>query len=277
MNDFERELRDALHAYGSAMQPSAPPAVIETIAADASSGRRWLVAAAAGIVVCTGAGLLWFTRDADPSVAPSPSATSRPSVDTTVQPTIAPSTTGSETTGATNSLATTSTATTAPPTTTTAAPTTSDPGPLFFVDGALLGIAQTTSLADGVAALGVQPLQQGDPGFEEGMLDGSCTGTPDPWVLRSGGLTFVYEGTSPETAILSNWRYTGGPAAGYTEVVAPFDIRIGDPRSKVEQAHPDGSFSDDEIHVGVPFPLRFGIENGVVAWFGIVDCLFEGE
>ncbi len=80
---------------------------------------------------------------------------------------------------------------------------------------------------------------------------------------------------SAKTAILTIWTYTGGFAAGFTEIVAPYDIRIGNPRSTLEAANP--SFTDyvDEIHVGSPFYLRFVVENNIINWFGIIDCIFE--
>lgn len=31
----------------------------------------------------------------------------------------------------------------------------------------------------------------------------------------------------------------------------------------------------DEIHVGSPFYLRFVVENNIINWFGIIDCIFE--
>jgi hypothetical protein len=86
----------------------------------------------------------------------------------------------------------------------------------------------------------------------------------------------VFERSTPNDAyVLTNWRYVGGPVAGFSEMVAPSDIRIGDPRSKLEMANPGFTDYGGEIDVGTPFYLRFGVENGTVSWFGIVDCVFE--
>lgn len=107
----------------------------------------------------------------------------------------------------------------------------------------------------------------------------ACTNTPEPWVIRTGGLTLVFEnpdGSSEDHASLTNWRYIGGPVAGITEMVAPHDIRIGDTRDKVEAANPDFTDYVDELWVSNPF-LRFGVPNGVVEWFGIIDCVFEPQ
>jgi hypothetical protein len=144
-------------------------------------------------------------------------------------------------------------------------------GPLEFVDGKFLGIAQGSLLTDAVSALGVAPVLLYDldpPAF-------ACTGTDAPWAIRSGGLTLVFEGSSEDTAFLTNWMYIGGSVAEFTEMVAPNDVRIGDARGKVEAAYPGFSDIGDEIAVSNPVYLRFAFENNMVNWFGIIDCVFE--
>ena len=148
-------------------------------------------------------------------------------------------------------------------------------GPLEFVDGKFLGIRQGSLLADAAAALGVTPvpisgLDQSEPVY-------ACTGTPDPWVIRTGGLTLVFESSAPEPKFLTNWRYIGGPVASFTEMVAPNDMRIGDTRAKLEAAYPGFTDLVDEIDVSTPMSLRFGVENDTVNWFGIIDCVMEGQ
>ena len=213
--------------------------------------------------------------------------TSTASIATSASTTTTPATTEPATTATTvtptTGTATTVPATTVPPTTATTAPTTavpvttiaSDAGPLEFVDGKLLGIAQGTELAFATAALGVTPVRLNDVEFDPPVI--GCTGTPDPWVIRTGGLTLVFESLPGEEPILSNWTYTGGPVAGFTEIIAPNGIRIGDPRSAVEAANPGFLDLIDQIDVNEPFYLRYDVENDVVNWFGIVDCLFETE
>ena len=202
-------------------------------------------------------------------------------VATTAPPTTRPATTEpAATEPATTAPVTTIPATTIPVTTTpaTTAPATTiatDRGPLEFVDGKLLGISQGTELAFATAALGVTPVRLNDVEFDPPVS--GCTGTPDPLVIRTGGLTLVFEAFEGEEPILSNWTYTGGPVAGYSEIVAPFEIRIGDSRSKVEAANPGFLDLRDQIDVYEPFYLRYDVENDVVNWFGIIDCLFETE
>jgi hypothetical protein len=161
--------------------------------------------------------------------------------------------------------------------TTTAVTTTTvgEPRALEFVDGQLLGISQGSQLTSAEDILGVTALPMFGNEFDPPIS--ACTGTPDPRVIRTGGLTLVFEGSSLETAFLTNWTYTGGPAAGFTEIVAPGDIRIGDPRSKLEAANPGFASYGGEIDVGSPFYLRYGVENDTVNWFGVIDCVFEGE
>ena len=211
--------------------------------------------------------------------------TTSASIATSAPTTTTPATTEPATT-TTTVTATTVTATTVPATTVTTAttaPATAAPattiaggaGPLEFVDGKLLGIAQGTELAFATTALGVTPVRLNDAEFDPPVI--GCTGTPDPWVIRTGGLTLVFESLPGEEPILSNWTYTGGPVAGFTEIIAPNGIRIGDPRSAVEAANPGFLDLVDQIDVFEPFYLRYDVENDVVNWFGIVDCLFETE
>ena len=70
-------------------------------------------------------------------------------------------------------------------------------------------------------------------------------------VIRSGGLTLVFEHLTPaDDYRLTNWQYVGGPAAGFSEIVAPFGIRIGDARSELDAANPDFTDYISEIEVG---------------------------
>ena len=152
----------------------------------------------------------------------------------------------------------------APPTTT---------GPLEFVDGTFLGMRQGSLLTDAVTALGVEPMTA-----SEAELTGpvyACTGTTDPMVIRSAGLTLVFEHLTPsDDYVLTNWRYTGGPVAGFTEMVGPGNIRIGDPRDKVEAAFPDLADMGDQLSVSSPVQ-RYGLVDNIVDWFGPIDCVFE--
>ena len=102
-------------------------------------------------------------------------------------------------------------------------------------------------------------------------------GTLAPWSIRTGGLTLVFEGQSEASSALTNWTYSGGPVAGFTELVAPNGIRIGDNRADVAAAHPGATDLGDEVAVASPVVLRFAMDEDVVESFGIIDCVFEGQ
>jgi hypothetical protein len=87
----------------------------------------------------------------------------------------------------------------------------------------------------------------------------------------------IFDGSSPDSARLTTWRYDGGPAIGFTEIVGPRDIRVGDDRNKVTAAFSDSFDLGDAIDVYKPFHLRFGFDDGdKIAWFGTVDCVASG-
>jgi hypothetical protein len=91
-------------------------------------------------------------------------------------------------------------------------------------------------------------------------------------VIYSAGLTLVFEGTSASTARLSTWRYTGGPAAGFTAVVAPHHLVVGSTRREVLSAFRQADDLGGTIDVGAPVNLRFGLDGDSVTWFGSAAC-----
>ena len=221
----------------------------------------WIAVVAGGLLTaCTSSTEAPSTASATTDLA---TPTSVPVATSTTEPVIASTT-----------VVASSVAQTPPPTLTSpteAPPTTT--GPLEFVDGTFVGIRQGSLLTDAVTALGVEPMT-----VSEAELAGpvyACTGTADPWVIRSGGLTLVFERWTPsDDYVLTNWRYIGGPVAGFTEMVGPGDIRIGDTRGKVEEAFPDFTDLGDELMVSSPVQ-RFGLVDNIVDWFGPIDCVFE--
>ena len=79
-----------------------------------------------------------------------------------------------------------------------------------------------------------------------------------------------------EEARLTNWSYFGGPVGGYTEMVAPLGIRVGSTRQEILAAYPESQeMGRDYIFVYQPVNMRFAMSGDTVAWFGIVDCVFE--
>jgi len=143
---------------------------------------------------------------------------------------------------------------------------------LEFVDGAFLGIEQGTLMTDAASTLAATPVRLSELAVTPTVQ--ACTG-PDPWVIQTGDLTLYFDGSTADTAFLTNWTYFGGPIAGYTELIAPPDIRIGDSRDEVIAANPDFMDLGDEIHVFEPVLLRFAFVDNMIEWFGIIDCVAE--
>jgi hypothetical protein len=157
-------------------------------------------------------------------------------------------------------------------------PTTADLSVPLKVDGGrVLGIESGTLLSAALRTLGVKPVVE--PYDQPIQTNGSaveleaCSEHPgDRWVISSAGLTLVFEGPSASTARLSVWRYTGGPAVGFTALVAPHGVVVGGTREDLLSAFEQADALGDTIDVGAPVNLRFGLEGDVIAWFGNAAC-----
>jgi hypothetical protein len=142
---------------------------------------------------------------------------------------------------------------------------------LEFVDGKFLGIAQGSRLPDVVLILGITPVRVSE--LDPADVPFACTGTDDPSVIRTGGLALVFEDVAADTSVLTNWTYSGGPIAGYEELVAPNGVKVGDTRQDLTTAYTDFQDFGDVIDVYQPVHLRFAFEGDTIKWFGIIDCL----
>lgn len=141
--------------------------------------------------------------------------------------------------------------------------------PLEVVDGRFLGIGQGSSLAEALQVLGVKPVLESADQF----ATAACSAVHDErWVMHAEGLTLVFEGTGPATARLANWQYTGGPAMGFTEMVAPKGITVGGTRQDILAAYDVTTDSGNFIDVDDPVQLRFGLDRGSISWFGSTSC-----
>jgi hypothetical protein len=159
-------------------------------------------------------------------------------------------------------------------------PTTADLSVPLKVDrGRVLGIESGTLLSVALRTLGVKPVVE--PSDQPIQTNGSgpaveleaCSEHPgDRWVISSAGLTLVFEGPSASTARLSVWRYTGGPAVGFTALVAPHGLVVGGTREDLLSAFEQADALGDTIDVGAPVNLRFGLEGDVITWFGNAAC-----
>ncbi len=99
-----------------------------------------------------------------------------------------------------------------------------------------------------------------------------CLGGGEHWVIESTNLSLMFEGPSAGAAKLTTWQYTGGPAIGFTQLVAPHGITIDSTRGEVLAAYGTAVEIGDAIEVASPVALQFGLRSGAVAWFGDVSC-----
>ena len=150
--------------------------------------------------------------------------------------------------------------------------------PLEVKGGTFLGIGTGSFLPDALAVLGVavvavpagQP--QGEQGIEATDLTPCSTSPRDHWMMNADGLTLLFEGPSPDTAVLTNWEYTGGPAIGFTELVAPKGVKIGGTRRDIATAYKKLVDLGATIQVGEPVQLQFRLRGNSIVGFGSTAC-----
>ena len=133
-------------------------------------------------------------------------------------------------------------------------------------------------MPDAVAILGIAPIAI--PASDFTSTAWACRSGLPAWRIQNGTWEMIFEGDSEAQAVLSDWRYQGGPIAGYTGIVAPFGVHVGDSRADVQAVL--GSYSDSsdigsgDIYVyGSPVGpsgLRFEIPGATVVSFGVIDC-----
>jgi hypothetical protein len=162
-----------------------------------------------------------------------------------------------------------------PPTTTAGASV-----ELSVRQGRLLGVGTGTSLGEALRTLGVKPVAEpvdGTSGVADRASDlSACSSSGGMrWSVHSGGLAMAFEGSSAESARLTTWRYAGGPALGFTVIVAPGNIRIGDSREELIAAYKNAYDLGDVVDVDSAH-LRFGVDGDTITWFGSLDCNTDG-
>jgi hypothetical protein len=135
--------------------------------------------------------------------------------------------------------------------------------PLEIDRGTFLGLGTGARLADALPMLGVTPV------LEHAGGAGACsTDEGDRWVMRAGGLTLAFEGTTARTAQLVDWEYVGGPAIGFTEMVAPEGVTIGATRQDALAAYDHATDLGSAIEVGDPVYLRFTLHGDTIVSIG---------
>ncbi|MEY2445557.1 MAG: hypothetical protein QOE00_2137 [Ilumatobacteraceae bacterium] len=149
--------------------------------------------------------------------------------------------------------------------------------PLEVVGGTFLGIGKGSFLADALSVLGVavvaehadQLVGQSRAAVDFAPCSASAT---DHWVMHADGLTLLFEGGSADTARLTKWQYTGGPAIGFTELVAPKGVKIGGTRRDVMSAYKKVEEVGAAIRVSEPAQLQFVMRGDSIVSFGSTRC-----
>lgn len=152
-------------------------------------------------------------------------------------------------------------------------------GPLQVVEGRFLGIGNGSHVSDAERVLGVKAIvERADEAYSQtnSTIQASiCLTLPgDHWAIYAGGLNLFFEGSSVEIAGITNWNYTGGPVARFTEMVDASGLTIGDTRQEITAAYPSSDDFGDQIFTT---GLRFGLDGDTIAWLGEIDCALETE
>jgi hypothetical protein len=143
--------------------------------------------------------------------------------------------------------------------------------------GKFLGIGTGSFLADALAVLGVgvvaeqadQPIGQSSDAVD---LTPCFASAGDHWVMYANGLTLLFEGRSADVARLTKWQYIGGPAIGFTELVAPKGVQIGGRRGDILAAYTTVKDAGAAIQVSEPAELQFQLRGDSIVSFGSTHC-----
>lgn len=141
--------------------------------------------------------------------------------------------------------------------------------PIEVVDSRFLGIGQGTLLRDGLAALPQfgEPFEVDEPDF----LACANLQLPRRWVTRFDGLSTLWEGESFETAVLTNWMYSGAVEEGVPQMAGNNGVTVGSSRADVMAAYPDALDAGDMIYPDNT-AWRFTMDGDTIASFGVIDC-----
>jgi hypothetical protein len=232
--------------------------------------RRTAVGSGLAVLLVAGGAWAWAGNRHDdtatPLTVPGTTIATQPS---TTDTSVTDSSTVPNTT-TTSTISTTST-TTAPTTTTVSA------GALKISYGSFLPDYRfSATTVQAAQLLGIAPVVVHPDDFSHPLPDvgwAPClTSTGDHWAIYADGLTLLFEGSSMDTAVLTNWVYVGGAVGGFTElVVQPSGITIGD--SKADALGLSQLSTDLGDAVDVPdLLLRFGVAGDTITWIGRVDC-----
>ncbi len=164
---------------------------------------------------------------------------------------------------------TTTTSTSSTTTSTTVSPAPVVSFPIEVVDSAFLGIGQGTLLPDGLATLPQlgEPFEVDEPDF----LACANLQLPRRWVARFDGLSTLWEGESFETAVLTNWMYSGALEDGVPQMAGSQGVTVGSNRADVLAAYPAAFDAGDMVYPDNT-AWRFTMDGDTIASFGVIDC-----
>jgi hypothetical protein len=148
---------------------------------------------------------------------------------------------------------------------------------LEVVHGTFLGIGTGSSLADALRTFGVSPiLEDADhpiPLTTTARDVVKCLPESHTrWVINAGALAMIFEGRTADSARLTSWTYTGGPAIGFTRLVVSGGLTIDGSRQALLSRYPHAVDLGYAIDAGGQVGLQFGMHNGSISWFGSTDC-----
>lgn len=148
-----------------------------------------------------------------------------------------------------------------------------DIAPLEVTNGEFGDLGPSPLLSTVASQFGVEPTPSQVPPSIPGVSWVPCLSVGGVhWTLRSGGLLMVFEGTSADTALMTNWVYVGDSVDGKFTMATAKGVGIGTTVDDLLASDPAATQAGDVIESD---GVRFGVADGRVAWFGRVDCVAD--
>jgi len=148
-----------------------------------------------------------------------------------------------------------------------------DVTPLEVASGEFGGLGASPLLTTVATEFDLEPVADTVTPSLPGVTWAPCLSVQgEHWTLRSGGLLMVFEGSSADDALMTNWVYVGDAADGKFTMATSKGVGIGTTVDDLLASYPDAQQFGDVIDADA---VRFGVADGRVAWFGRVDCVSD--
>lgn len=145
--------------------------------------------------------------------------------------------------------------------------------PLEVANGEFGGLGPSPLLTTVATEFDLEPVADTVTPSLPGVSWAPCLSVPgEHWTLRSGGLLMVFEGSSADDALMTNWVYVGDSADGKFTMATSKGDGIGTTVDDLLASYPEAQQFGDVIDAE---GVRFGVADGRVAWFGRVDCVSD--